>query len=306
MKNFLKEILVDPITGDNFVEDKKQGEAIFSSGEETYPIIDNVPLLLPKHRLNDVVSNLHTEFHSTFDYTAHYKEDAQQTDYFEEKESAASREETRREHQAIIKRIPEKAELILDVGCGNGWVANHFLKKGKKVISMDISTQNPTRVLKENPSENHAAIIADVFHLPFKKNSMDAIIASEIMEHVYDPRLFVQKLFEVLKPGGKLIIITPYNEKIEYNLCVHCNKPTPRNAHLHSFNENNIASFIPKEWADYKSENFSNKYLVRLRFYLLLSFLPYSLWKLTDMVANFIFKKSTFFLIELNKRSSSE
>ena len=306
MKNFLKEILVDPITGDNFVEDKKQGEAIFSSGEETYPIIDNVPLLLPKQKLNDVVSDLHTEFHSIFDYTAHYKEDARQTDYFQEKESAASREETRREHQAIIKRIPEKAELILDVGCGNGWVANHFLKKGKKVISMDISTQNPTRVLKENPSENHAAIVADVFHLPFKKNSVDAILASEIMEHVYDPSIFVEKLLEVLKPGGKLIIITPYNEKIEYNLCVHCNRPTPRNAHLHSFNENNISSFIPKELADYKSKNFSNKYLVRLRFYVLLSFLPYRLWKLTDLVANFIFKKSTFFLIELNKRSSSE
>lgn len=306
MKNFLKEILADPITGENLSEDKNHGQDVFSSGEAIYPIIDNVPLLLPKQKLNDVVSNLHTQFHSVFDYAAHYKEDAQQNDYFQERESSASREETRREHQAVIKRIPEKAGLILDVGCGNGWVANHFLKKGKKVISMDISTKNPTRVLKENPNENHAAIVADVFHLPFKKNSMDVIIASEIMEHVYDPGLFVQKLLEVLKPGGKLIIITPYNEKIEYNLCVHCNRPTPRNAHLHSFNENNITTFIPNEGVDYKTENFSNKYLVRLRFYLLLSFLPYRIWRFTDLVANSIFKKSTFFLIELNKKSTSE
>lgn len=302
MKDFLKEILADPITGENFSDDKNQEKDVLCSGEEIYLIIDNVPLLLPKQKMNHVASSLHTQFHSVFDYTDHYKEDAQQIDYFVEKESAASREETRREHQAIIKRIPKNVKLILDVGCGNGWVANHFLKKGKKVISMDISTKNPTRVLKENPNENHAAIVADVFHLPFKKNSMDAIIASEIMEHVYDPSLFVQKLLEVLKPGGKLIIITPYNEKIEYNLCVHCNRPTPRNAHLHSFNENNIGASIPTELADYKTENFSNKYLVRLRLYLLLSFLPFSLWKITDSVANLIFKKSTFFLMELNKR----
>lgn len=301
MKNFLKEILVDPVTGENFNEDKKQGTDVLLSGEETYVITDNVPILLPKQKNKDTVSNLHTQFHSVFDYTSHYEEDARQIDYFQPKESAASREEIRREHQAIIKRIPADAKLILDVGCGNGWVANHFLKKGKKIISMDISTKNPTRVLKENPNENHAAIVADVFHLPFRKNSMDAIIASEIMEHVYDPNLFVRKLLEVLKPGGKLIIITPYNEKIEYNLCVHCNKPTPRNGHLYSFNENNIAAFIPGEWADYKTEKFSNKYLVRLRFYLLLSFLPYSLWRLTDSVANLFFKKSTFFLVEVNK-----
>lgn len=302
MKNFLKEILVDPVTGENFIEEKKQGKDVLSSGEETYLITDDVPVLLPKQKNNNAVSNLHTQFHSVFDYTSHYEADAQQIDYFQAKESAASREEIRREHQVIIKCIPANAKLILDVGCGNGWVANHFLKKGKKVISMDISTKNPIQVLKENPSENHAAIIADVFHLPFRKNSIDAIIASEIMEHVYDPNLFVRKLLEVLKPGGKLIIITPYNEKIEYNLCVHCNRPTPRNGHLHSFNEKNIAAFIPNEWAEYKTEKFSNKYLVRLRVYLLLSFLPLNLWRLTDSVANLIFKKSTFFLIEINKR----
>ena len=74
---------------------------------------------------------------------------------------------------------------------------------------MDISITNPVKVLKENPGENHAAIVADAYYLPFKKNTFDVIIASEIMEHVYDPKLFIARLMEVLRPGGSLVINTP-------------------------------------------------------------------------------------------------
>ena len=302
MKNFLRELIADPVTGDELIEIKNNGSSFLSSGDNKYSITDGVPVLLSDEKTEITNSTLHTDFKSNFDYKRHYQQDASYFDYFKEHESAADKEEIRRLNQVIIHHIPAKAELILDVGCGNGWVAKHFLPKGKKVVSMDISITNPVKVLKENPGENHAAIVADAYHLPFKKNTFDAIIASEIMEHVYDPKLFIANLMEVLKPGGRLIITTPYNEKIEYFLCVHCNKPTPKHAHLHSFSEKNIADFIPKEYTDYKTEKFSNKYLVRLRLNLLMSFLSFGLWKLKDSFVNSIFKKPIRFLIELNKK----
>lgn len=292
MKNFLKEILADPMTGRDFL----------SSGNNIYPIVEDVPVLLPDYEKKNTNPHLHSQFNSGFDYAVHYNEDAVHFDYFKEEQSHATKEEIRRLQQAIIKRIPKNADLILDVGCGNGWVAKYFLGKGKKVVSMDISQKNPIRVLKENPGENHAAIVADAYHLPFKKNVFDTIIASEILEHVYDPKLFIIKLIGALKPGGRLVITTPYNEKIEYFLCVHCNKPTPKNAHLHSFNEKNIVNFIPQELVTFKTDKFSNKYLVRLRLNLLMSFLPFGLWKFKDAVVNSIFKKPLRFLIELEKK----
>jgi 2-polyprenyl-3-methyl-5-hydroxy-6-metoxy-1,4-benzoquinol methylase len=302
MKGFLKEIIVDPLTGKNIIEISKGAGYFLSSGEHAYNIIEEVPILLPPQEIINSNSDLHRQLNSEFDYKMHYQEDAIHFDYFKEEESSAGKEETRRLHQAIINRIPKNADLILDIGCGNGWAAQHFLAKGKKVISMDISNKNPIKVLKDNPNENHAAVVADAYHLPFKKNSVDAIIASEVMEHVYDPKLFISKLGRVLKPGGKLIITTPYNEKIEYFLCVHCNKPTPKNAHLHSFSETNIADFIPKEFADFKTSHFSNKYFVRLRLNLLTSFLPFGLWKIKDSLLNTIIKKPLRFLIELDKK----
>ena len=302
MKDFLKEIIADPVTGKNIVEVKSGDKYLLSSEESSYNIIDGVPILLPVQPIKNLSSGLHSQFNSDFDYKLHYQEDARHFDYFKENESAAGKEETRRLHQTIINHIPINANLILDMGCGNGWAAQYFLAKGKKVISVDISDKNPIKVLKNNPSENHVAIVADAYHLPFKKNSFDAVIASEIMEHVYDPKLFISKLGEVLKPEGKLIITTPYDEKIEYFLCVHCNKPTTRNAHLHSFSEKNIADFIPDEFAHYKTSHFSNKYMVRLRLNLLTSFLPFGLWKIKDSLINSIFKKPLRFLIELDKK----
>jgi 2-polyprenyl-3-methyl-5-hydroxy-6-metoxy-1,4-benzoquinol methylase len=302
MRKFLKEILSDPLTGKDLIEENQAGKDFLSSENKMYPILENVPVLLPGPQKSHTNSDLHSQFHSDFNYADHYNEDANHFNYFEEEQSRATKEEIRRLHQSIIKRVPKSAELILDVGCGNGWVAKYFLIKRKKVVSMDISMKNPIKVLKENHDENHVAVVADAYHLPFKKNSFDAIIASEILEHVYDPKFFLIKLIEALKPGGILIITTPYNEKIEYFLCVHCNKPTPKNAHLHSFNEENIANFIPQEFVNFKTDKFSNKYLVRLRLNLLMSLLPFGLWRFKDAVVNSIFKKPLRFLIELKKK----
>ena len=224
--------------------------------------MDDVPVILTGESMS-ATSSLHRNMNTSFEYANHYQKDAEVYDYFNNNEISATKKEIQRLHEAIIKGIPHSAQLILDVGCGNGWLAEYFLNKNRKVISMDISTINPVKALQKYPGENHAALVADVFNLPLKNNSVDCIIASEIMEHVNDPKLFVKKLIDKLKPGGKFIITTPYNEKIEYYLCVHCNLPTPKNAHLHSFNKENIKTIIANNNVGWKAKPFANKYLIR-------------------------------------------
>lgn len=286
MKDFLKQILIDPTTGDTLTEDSGKLRGTNTS----YQVIENVPVLLPDNAKA-----------GGFNYQGHYDVDGKYYDYFKEESSRTSRNEMKRLHQAIIHKVPSDAQLILDVGCGNGWVAKHFTPKGKKVISMDISPANPVKALKEYPNEDHAAVIADVYHLPFKKNSIDCIIASEVMEHVVDPKLFISNLVSILKPGGKLVITTPYNEKIEYYICIHCNKPTPKNAHLHSFNKENVSQLFKGNGEKWRMETFTNKYMLRLRLYDLISFLPFALWRLKDKVFNAVIGNPTRLLIEVTK-----
>lgn len=291
-------LLADPLTG-AALRLSDDGKNLISK-DEKYPIVEDVPRMVVGNPVESD-SQVHSDMNSTFDYRDHYEKDAQVFNYFHEYDTPATKAEAKRLHQTIARKIPTEANVILDVGCGNGWLARYFLPKGKSVISMDISSINPVRIHKKVASDNHMGLVADVFQLPFAENSIDAIVASEIMEHVPDPTAFVQKLFTVLKPGGRLIITTPYNEKLQYHLCVHCNNPTPAHAHIHSFNENNISALIPTD-AQWMWKAFSNRYLARIRSHVVLNILGYWTWHFADRIFNSLFGKQERLMLVIEKR----
>lgn len=53
-------------------------------------------------------------------------------------------------------------------------------------------------------------IVADVHQLPFKDESIDAVIAESLLEHVRYPQEAVREIKRILKPGGLIYISTPF------------------------------------------------------------------------------------------------
>lgn len=298
MINKFLHLLVNPISKST-LEFQNPFLTDIQSGEQ-FNYTNGVVYLLPKDEIAAKSSKLHLDSDTQFNYRDHYQKDAELFIYFDKKLDKATKHENQRLHEVIYKRIKPNSEYILDVGCGEGWVAKTSVPKNIKVISMDISSINPQKAVEYYPSPNHLGLVADAFNLPIKEKSIDTIIASEIMEHVADPKLFVLSLYKALVPNGKLIITTPYNEKVEYSLCVHCNNPTPRHAHIHSFNEHNISTLIPEN-SSWFSLKFSNFYLTKLRMHIFLAWMPNWLWKAIDTLANFITKKPSRLLIEITK-----
>lgn len=236
-----------------------------------------------------------------FDYLEHYKIDSEKFDYFQERSGATAHEELR-VRQFIISQVSKNISEVLDVGCGTAWVAEEFLKRNKKVYSLDISSLNPKKAIEKFPNKNHSGITADSFSLPFKDESFSCVIASEIIEHVVDPQKFVTELFRVVKKGGQLIITTPYKEKIRYYLCIHCNQMTPANAHLHSFDEEKLKNFYSrKDLLEFNWHTFGNRYLIFLRTHVLLQPFSFHFWRLLDKTANIIFPKPLHILVEYKK-----
>jgi 2-polyprenyl-3-methyl-5-hydroxy-6-metoxy-1,4-benzoquinol methylase/uncharacterized protein YbaR (Trm112 family) len=268
-----------------------------------YEVRDNVPVILPEDGFTiEAQTEIHNQTKSSFRYIDHYEKDAYSSDYFAKRDPGTEHIE-RRTREYIAAQVTGKKGKILDVGCGKAWVAQLFCPAGFEVVSMDISLRNTSKALKRFPFDHHVAIVADAFHLPFKTNTFDYIIASEIIEHVHDPKTFIQNLFSILKPGGKLIITTPYKEKIQYSLCIHCNKPTPVHAHLHSFDETILKSFYKEsELKSWKTILFGNKILIHLRTHFILKHLNFKLWALFDRMINMIHKVPARILVTGSKK----
>lgn len=291
--NFLNELLIDPLTGEPLFFDNISNTLRNSFSGNSYCLIESIPRIIIDDNQSIAKSNLHYVNDSDFKYHDHYQKDADLFDYSELNMPEVTKNEFCRLRESIIREISNDLSLVLDVGCGNGWVSKKLIPLGKKVISMDISSTNPINAIREVQHKNHAGLIADVYNIPLKENSIDCIIVSEVLEHVPDPKAAIINLIKLLKPNGKLIITTPYNEKIEYYLCVHCNMPTPKFAHLHSFNEDSIIRFIPQTGVTWSSKKFINNYLSRIRSYIILKFLPFNFWMFIDNLFNKVFYKPT-------------
>ncbi|MCO6488156.1 MAG: methyltransferase domain-containing protein [Phaeodactylibacter sp.] len=270
----------------------------------SYEVEGGVPVLLPKGaRETSARAEQHERFGSRFFYVDHYQSDAELFDYFEDFGDEGARHEMRRLHETIISEVSGETAGILDAGCGNAWVAQHFCPKGISVCSMDISTVNPQRALERYPYSNHYGVVADAYRLPFRDGAFDCVIASEIIEHVPDPGGFIGSLLRVLRPGGQLIITTPYNEKIQYSLCIHCNRPTPQHAHIHSFTMKKIQALTPKEQvAGHRIYTFGNKALIRLRMHVFLKYLPFRLWRRADRLATRVIRKPSRIMYVIRRK----
>ena len=201
----------------------------------------------------------------------HYRLDAEHFDYFN------NADPTDRAYEKLFRRfiskLAGKPHAVLDIGSGSGWTAQI---PHEQIYFVDLSTRN----LAELRSNASLPVMADAYFLPFKNESLEFVIASEILEHLNSPEIAAKEIFRVLKPGGKAIVSTPYKEKIRYALCIHCNQPTPMNAHLHSFDRQALLSFFPL--ANTSIYLFGSKILTLIHAAKLFGKLPLWIWRLVN------------------------
>ncbi len=284
--------LVCPVTKEELIYE--EDKLVSSKSRNSYPIVNSIPVLLPEAAINNSYE---------MDYIEHYQKDAELFDYFEERICKATVEDERRLREYIISLVNDSSnEIVLDVGSGSAWVAEFFCKRNKTVISFDIAIKNIEKALERFPYKNHFGLVGDALQPPFIETNFDTIIASEIIEHIVEPELFLNRLFSLLKKEGKLIISTPYNEVLHYSQCIHCGKLTPKNAHLHSFDEKKMSEYAKKIGCKkFKFFKSGNKALLISRAITILRPLPFPLWKIIDKIFNLILDKPAHLIAVFEK-----
>lgn len=107
-----------------------------------------------------------------------------------------------------LECLPEKR--VFDIGCGTGAIDQALSESGFDVTAIDPS-ESGIALARANYPDAKFEVGNCYDDLAGAYGTFPIVISIEVIEHLYDPRLFIQRARAMLKPGGTLIVSTPYN-----------------------------------------------------------------------------------------------
>lgn len=107
---------------------------------------------------------------------------------------------------AIEKTLPQLKGDLLDIGCGKLPYKDYILKNSevKRYVGLEIEN---ALVYDKNVKPDYTW---DGRNMPFESNYFDCAFATEVLEHCPDPRIVLNEVLRVLKPGGIFFFTVPF------------------------------------------------------------------------------------------------
>ena len=113
-------------------------------------------------------------------------------------------------HRArLASRFAPTGGRVLDVGCGNGGFLINMKRMGFDVEGTEWSEQSAARIPAR---ENISVHVGDLLDLSLAPHSFDLITMWHVLEHVRRPDETLQRIHELLKPGGGVLLALPNAE----------------------------------------------------------------------------------------------
>jgi methionine biosynthesis protein MetW len=110
-----------------------------------------------------------------------------------------------------------KGQKILDLGCGDGAVAEYLMKiVGACVVGADISEDALEKAKKRGIDVK--LLNVEKSKLPFEDKTFDAVFWGDNVEHLFDPAATLKEVKRVLKKEGSLVISCPNMGYFRYRI----------------------------------------------------------------------------------------
>jgi 2-polyprenyl-3-methyl-5-hydroxy-6-metoxy-1,4-benzoquinol methylase len=130
-------------------------------------------------------------------------------------------------YKLVNEYLPSvRGQRILEIACGRGGFSRLLASRGARMFGADFSStalqiaRARTNGVRTQPHNQVDLAQADAQNLPYAKNSFDAIVSCETIEHLPDPPAALREMARVTRSGGTLFLTTPnyFNLMGLYNL----------------------------------------------------------------------------------------
>lgn len=114
-----------------------------------------------------------------------------------------------RDHVRFVRRALEPAPVpgpVLDVGCGGGLFLGMMRERGCRVVGLDFSADAASVAWRRNAVPT---VCGTLDAAPIAPASCAAVTMFHVLEHLHDPRGYLQAARRLLRPGGRLVVQVP-------------------------------------------------------------------------------------------------
>ena len=155
-----------------------------------------------------------------------------------------------------------KNKNVLDIGCRDGALTKAY-REGNNVLGFDIDNDALEEAKKNLGINIKHADINDDWGLD--KESFDVVVAAEVIEHIYYPVFVLEKIYEVLKPGGKLVGSVPHAFSLQNRVKLFFAKKTGTTlsdpTHINHFSKKEFEGLLKKKFDEVRFQPIiSNKF----------------------------------------------
>lgn len=117
--------------------------------------------------------------------------------------------------KGIVSSMRAGHARVADLGCGSGVILTEILSMkphwfGKGLDISSASVDYACRLAAHKRVAERAEFrVGNIASLPYDDESLDLVVASEIIEHMPEPEQVVAEIARVLRPGGKVVLTMP-------------------------------------------------------------------------------------------------
>ena len=129
----------------------------------------------------------------------------------------------------LVKKL-DGVQSICDLGCGNGHISGRLAALGYRVTGVDASASGIEIARRTYPGVDFVHTLID---RDLSLGQFDLVISSDVIEHLYRPSDLLEAAVRLIKPGGQILVGTPYHGYLKNLVIAATNKMDAHFSALH-------------------------------------------------------------------------